>query len=235
MGVEHDPRHPPIGRFTEAWIEEQPDGVVVLKGRGELFEPGDTLPDSIERTIVEKEYNDAHLQIAFDRSYNSDEDRADINAIAKRFGSEPKQEIKKAVDPLSVLVIGGGAFILGAIGNGFFGQIGADAYTFLRDKLVSLIKRQRGKSKEQLLVFEFAVTHKGQKLFVHTILSNPADEQIETFLKHTIYDLDAVIDSGSFSPKLHLSRLVYSYENGSLKFLYAVRKDGFPVTIEKQS
>ena len=47
MGVEHDPRHPPIGRFTEAWIEELPDGQAILKGAGELFEPGDALPESI--------------------------------------------------------------------------------------------------------------------------------------------------------------------------------------------
>ncbi|HUB86597.1 MAG TPA: hypothetical protein VMB22_01805, partial [Verrucomicrobiae bacterium] len=70
-------------------------------------------------------------------------------------------------------------------------------------------------------------------LLVHTILSSPTDEQIEAFLKQAIYDLDTVIGSDAFSPKLHLSRLVYSYENGSLKFLYAVRKDGFPVTFIK--
>jgi hypothetical protein len=234
MGVEHDPRQPPIGRFIEAWIEEQPDGVILLKGRGELFEESDKLPDSVEKSIVEREHSEGPLQISFDRSYNSDEDQADINAIANRFGSKPRQEIKKALVPLSILTIGG-AFILGGIASGFFGQIGADAYTFLKDKLVLLIKRQRSKSKEQLLIFEFTVMHKGQKLLVHTILSSPTDEQIEKFLKQAIYDLDAVVGSDAFSPKLHLSRLVYSYENDSLKFLYAVRKDGFPVSFTKQS
>ena len=234
MGVEHDPRHPPIGRFTEAWIEEQADGIILLKGRGELFEDGDQLPETIDKTIIEREYSEGPLQVSFDRSYNSDEDQADINAIANRFGSKPRQEIKKALDPLSILTIGG-AFVLGGIASGFFGQIGADAYTFLKDKLVLLIKRQRGKSKEQLLIFEFTVMHKRQKLLVHTILSSPTDEQIDKFLKQAIYDLDAVIGSDAFSPKFHLSRLVYSYENDSLKFLYAVRKDGFPVSFTKQS
>jgi hypothetical protein len=233
MGVEHDPRHPPIGRFIEAWIEEQPDGVILLKGRGELFEEGDQLPDSVEKTIVEREHSEGPLKITFDRSYGSDEDRDDIKAIADRFGSKPQQEIKKAVEPLSVLTIAG-AFVLGAIGSGFFGQIGADAYTFLRDKLVTLFQRQRSKSNEQLLVFEFTVMHKGQKLLVHTILSNPTDQQIDKFLKQSIYDLDAVIDAEAFSSKKKLSRLVYSYENESLKFLYAVRKDGFPVTFKKE-
>jgi hypothetical protein len=233
MGVEHDPRHPPIGRFTEAWVEEQSDGVIVLKGRGELFEPEDELPNSIGKTIIEREYPEGHLQLTFDRSYNSDEDHADINAIANRFGSKPRQEIKKAVEPLSILAIGG-AFVFGAIASGFLGQIGADTYTFLKDKLVALIKRQRGKSKDQLLVFDFTVTHKGQKLLVQAILSNPTDEQIDTFLKQAIYDLDSAIGSDAFSPKLQLSRLVYLYENQSLEFLYAVRKDGFPVTYKKK-
>ncbi|HUB87370.1 MAG TPA: XkdF-like putative serine protease domain-containing protein [Verrucomicrobiae bacterium] len=129
MGVEHDPRHPPIGRFVEAWIEEQPDGVILLKGRGELFEESDKLPDSVEKFIVEREHAEGPLQISFDRTYNSDADQADIKSIANRFGSEPKQEIKKALEPLSILTIGG-AFILGGIASGFFGQIGADAYIF---------------------------------------------------------------------------------------------------------
>lgn len=53
MGVEHDPRNPPIGRLTDAWIKDLESGLSLLKGVGELFEPGDTLPASVEKTIVE--------------------------------------------------------------------------------------------------------------------------------------------------------------------------------------
>ena len=88
MGVEHDPRHPPIGRFTEAWVEELPEGYAVLKGAGDLFEPGDALPESIEKRIVERDYPPASVTILYDRTYNSDEDKADVEELAARVGGK---------------------------------------------------------------------------------------------------------------------------------------------------
>src|SRR6266508_4767309 len=157
MGIEHDPRNPPIGRITDAWVEDLDNGISIIKGVGELFEPGDALPTRVDKRIVEHEYVGDHLVVGYDRTYDTRVDLADINAIGDRFGSKPQLEIKKAVEPLSVLTIDG-AFIFGAIAAGFFGQIGADAYLWLKDRLVSLIERQKAKSKEQLLVFEFSVT-----------------------------------------------------------------------------
>lgn len=228
MNVEHDPRIAPVGRFTDAWIEDRSDGVSVLRGIGELFEEGDELPTHIDKTIVERSYEPGHLQVVFDRSYESEPDITEIRDIASRFGTTPRFEAKKAFEPLSILTIAG-SFALGAIAAGFFKEIGSDSYKWLKNKLATLIVNQRAKSKEQLLVFAFTVTHAGRSVLVQTILPNPNEEDIDRFLKDAVYDLDR-IPAKHFAPKNHLSRLVYFYENGTLTFKYAVRADGFPLT-----
>lgn len=228
MGVEHDPRHAPIGRFVEAWVEDMPDDISVLKARGEMFDGGDTLPDVIDRTIVQHEYSCGTATISFDRSYHNDEDITDIEEIAARFGTRPLFEAKKAAEPLSALTIGAGAFVLGAIASGFFGSIGSDAYTWLKAKLAKLIQNQKNKSNEQILVFEFTVSHDDHQLLIQTIITNPKEVDIDGFLSKAIYDLDA-IDSRYFYGGHNLTRLVYYWENGVLTFQYAVRMDGFPV------
>jgi hypothetical protein len=231
MGVEHDPRIPPVGRFIDAWIEDRDDGISVLKAVAELFEPGDTLPATADKTIAQPAYSDGQLIVGYDRTYESSEDSLDINAIADRFGSAPQFEMKKAVDPLSILMIGG-AFVLGSIATGFLKQVGADGYLWLKERIVRLIQRQQGKSKEQLLVFEFSVKCGRQCANVQTILSNPDANDIEAFLQRGIHELD-VVTRDCFNSVELLSRVVYFFENGRLKFKYAVRTDGFPATLQR--
>jgi hypothetical protein len=230
MGVEHDPRNIPIGRVSNAWLEEKPDGVILVKAIGEMFEPDDILSETIEKTIVEREHTSDRLEISYDLSYSNTEDKADIKEIAQKFGTTPGFEAKKALEPLSILTFSG-CFVLGAIFSGFFGQIGADGCAFLKNKLTILIKRQRQKSKEQLVVFNFTVTHKGQKLLVQTIVSNPDELKFDEFFQKAIYDLDK-IPADFFDNRHKLSRVVYMYDKNGLEFLYAVRKDGYPISFE---
>ena len=61
---------------------------------------------------------------------------------------------------------------MGSIAAGFFKEAGADTYKWLKQKLVALITSQRSKSKEQLLVFAFTVSHAGSSLLIQTILTN---------------------------------------------------------------
>jgi len=186
LGIEHDPRIAPVGRVIDAWVEDLPDGSSLLRSVGELFEPEDQLPPQIDRTIVERTYEAGRLQVVFDRTYENQEDIAEINDIAERFGSKPRFEGKKALDPLSVPLIGG-SFVLGKIASGFFKEIGSDSYKWLKTKLSGLIERQRSKSKEQLLVFAFTVNRNGGSVLVQTILTNPKAEDIENFLRNTIH------------------------------------------------
>jgi hypothetical protein len=231
-GIEHDPRHVPIGRFGNGWLEEKPDGVIVVKAIGELFEPDDILPDAIEKTIVERKHATNQLKIGYDRSYSNAEDETDINKIAEKFGTSPGFEVKKALEPLSILSFSG-CFVLGAIATGFFAQIGADGYTFLKDKLVNLVGRQRKKSKEQLVVFNFTVSHKDEKLLIQTIIGNPGDVDIDEFFQKGVYNLDRILPN-PFDRRYKLSRLVFIFDSkNGIQFCYAVRKDGFPIELKK--
>ena len=103
--------------------------------------------------------------------------------------------------------------------------------TFLKNKLTALIQRQRQKSKEQLVVFSFTVTHKGKKLLVQTIIDNPDELKLDEFFQKGIYKLDK-ISADYFNDCHKLSRVVFLYDKNGLHFLYAVRKDGYPVSFE---
>lgn len=228
MGVEHDPRIPPIGRFTDAWIEDLPDGSSILKGIGEIFEPGDVGSEQDKKTIRERPPSADGLEIIFDRTYENEEDIQDIKAIAEILGTQPRYEGKKAVEPLSVLALAA-AFALGGVASGFFGAIGTDAYNWMKEKLSTLIQRQKSRSKEQLLLFSFSVIHSGVTVLVQVILENPTESEISEFFAKTIYELDS-IPLFLFDPKARVSRVVYFAKSGKLQFEYAVRKDGYPMT-----
>lgn len=227
MGYEHDPRHAPLGRFVEAWVEDLPSGISVLKARGELFEPDDALPEEIGKPIVEKHHSGGPLRLALDMSYQGREFDDDITSLSAVLGSKPQLELKKAVEPLSILILSG-TFVLGAIASGFIGSIGSDAYGLLKTKLKAMLAKQRNRTKEQLLVFEFTISHQGNRVAVHTIVTNPDDTAIDGMLGNAVYELDK-IHPDLFSERHHLGRLVYMYEQGKLSFLYGVREDGYPV------
>jgi len=236
MGYQHDPRHAPLGRFVEAWIEDLPNGISVLKAKGELFEPDDALPVDIGKPIVEKHHPGGPLQLTLDMSYGGPEFQDDIKSITDALGSKPQHEVKKAVEPLSILILSG-TFVLGAIASGFFGGIGSDAYKLLKTKLKTMLAKQRVRTKEQLLVLEFTVSHEGHRVAIHTIVSNPDDAKVECLLENAVYELDK-IHPDLFSDRHHLGRLVYLYEDGKLSFLYGVREDGYPVNfrnVEQES
>ena len=228
MGYEHDPRHAPLGRLVDAWIEDLPSGVSVLKARGELFEPDDVLPEEIGKPIVEKHHPGGPLRLAVDMSYQGCEFEDDITSLSEVLGSKPQLEVKKAVEPLSVLVVSG-AFVLGAIASGFFGSIGSDAYALLKSKLKGMLAKQRRRTTDQLMVFEFTISHHGHRVVVHTIGENPDDATVDGMLENVVYELDKV-HQDLFSVDHHLGRLVYMYRQGELCFLYGVREDGYPVT-----
>lgn len=231
MGYEHDPRLAPLGRFVDAWVEDLPSGISILKTTGELFEPDDILPNKIGKPVFEKRHPGGPILLTLDMSYDSPEFQDDIRFISTILGSKPQYELKKAVEPLSILALSG-TFALGAIATGFFGCIGADAYNLLKDRLKAMLAKQRTRTKEQLLVFEFTVTHKEKSVAVHTIITNPEAVSIDQMFGNTIYELDK-IPHDLFAEHHHLSRLVYSYDQGDLLFLYGVREDGYPINFKK--
>ena len=74
-------------------------------------------------------------------------DRRAIDGIANTLssGTEAELSLKKAFEPISILVVGIGGFVLGSIASGFVGKVGSDAYDGLKHRLVDLYSgRHRG-------------------------------------------------------------------------------------------
>ena len=230
MGIEHDPRIPPQGRLVSAKVVPLEDSEYGVEGIGEIFEPGDSYELKNDgREIPVHAFDDDKLHIQFDRNYRGEEDQEAIFAIGELLDSEPQEEIKKAIDPISILTIGG-AFVLGGIANGFFGKIGSDAYDYLKDKLKGLLNRKNAvqENHEALLVFSFWVSNGTQRFEVEVILTNPSPKEIEHFLEVGMRQIDQHV-SHYYSEDLSIRRMIFKYESDSLIFMHGVRKDAVPM------
>lgn len=229
MGIEHDPRIPPQGRLVSAKVVKLEDGEYGVEGIGEIFEPEDSyeLKDD-GREIPLHRQDDSSLHIQFDRNYRDQDDQTIINELGLIFGTEPQEEIKKSLDPISILTIGG-AFVLGGIANGFLGKIGSDAYDSIKSRLSRLLrKKTQEKNHESLLIFRFWVSFEEHCIEVETILTNPMYEDIDAFFESGIRQLDPLV-SQYFDSKAELRRMTAEYKNNELKLMFGVRKDGVPM------
>ena len=152
VGIQHDPRIAPVGRVASASIRKLDDGEYAVEGLIEVFEPGDKF-ELVEnqRTLVTEKYESGRLEIEYDRNFRDTEDQLLIEKIAGLFGTRPKENVKKSLDPITVLAIGG-AFILGGVAQGFLSKLGEDAYEVLKQGLKKLFARKKVGEDEKLLV-----------------------------------------------------------------------------------
>src|SRR4030065_241004 len=113
VGIEHDPRIPPVGRIASAEIKELEDGEYAVDAILDIFESGDIieLTDS-KRLLPIHENIVGELHISYDRNFRNAEDQILIKEIGELFDARPQEEMKKALDPITVLTIGG-AFLRG--------------------------------------------------------------------------------------------------------------------------
>lgn len=227
MGVEHDPREPPVGRVIDAEISEVEEGIFALNGVCQLFESGDRIPFDSTREIPVRQYPVGKLEIAYDRSYRGEDDQSAINEIAGLFGTETREEIKKSVDPITVLTIAGG-FALVAIARGFLQKVGADGWEVLKNRLKKLTVEKPGEQQERLLVFEFTVRSGEEQVNTRTILTNPTSEELDLFLHEGLAALDSRVAEymcDQVRPKV----IVHEYKDGQLQTKFGIRSDGVPV------
>lgn len=228
-GVEHDPRIPPIGRIIQAEVNSLEDGEHALDGTVELFD-GDfsILMNTGEREIPIRKYNNGKLTIVFDKSFGDEKSKKDLEELQRilQTGSI-EEDMKKSTVPISVLVIGGG-FILGAIANGFFGQIGADAYLMLKKKLSEIYSGSLKVGEEKLLVFASTIAKENKSINVEVIITNPTSKDIQIFFDEGIKELDQILPR-HFENDHGFSKIVFEYESGYLKVKFAVLKNGIPI------
>lgn len=228
FGIEHDPRVPPQGRVNRAWLEEQADGATAVRAEIELFDDNSAvrLPEDT-REIRLKVFDSEHLQISFDRNFRDGEDQELLSRLAIRLDAKLQEEFKKALDPISIVSIGG-AFALGAIATGFLGKLGSDGYELLKETLKRLFAKAKDGEKARLFVLEFELSHQGERFIVEVIATNPGPNEIEALLSVELERLDSLVRS-TFHPGSGLRKLVYELEEGGVALKFAVRRDCVPL------
>jgi len=202
------------------------DGTLAVKGAGEIFEKGDLieLKDELKEIPIEI-YDDKKLEIIYDYNFRNPEDQKIINEIAALLKSEPKEELKKSLDPISIITIGG-AFVLREFAAGFLNKMGADAW----DKLKNLMKKK--KKSEKLLRFDFTIRLSKDIINVSTILTNPTSLDMESFLKYGLPQLEKMLPK-YFAPEIGLKKIIVEFSNNDVKILFGIRKDAVPLFIHK--
>jgi len=167
-------------------------------------------------------------EVICDRSFLDEEQKAYVDEIASILKVAPVEELKKAVEPVSVLTIAVGAAI-GAFGRAFFSKLGEEAALALVDRIKrAFAKGAKRGDDDNLLVFLFSCEQADRKIEIQVILENPNPETIELFFKEGFSELDNVVAQNIMIEE-NLRRLVYSFDNSGLSVMYGVRKDAFPL------
>lgn len=228
MMAEHDIRHPPIGRVVSAEVVPLDDGEYALEGTCEIWEPGDTA-DSVTRdgrSIRPRHDGDIPIfEVWHDRTFDSPDLYEEILRLADLSGQPAQEVVKKAVEPISTLAIVAGVFVLGSIAKGFLEALGHDTYNQMKESLRSIASTN--KAEEQVIDFLFLIDA-GHLIEVDVLLDTPSSADVEDFLAAEFAALDEmVVRAASDEPEM--VRLVLEWRNGTLRILYGVRQDGFPL------
>lgn len=226
--IEHDPRIPPQGRIKSAKLIKLEDGHYAVEEIKEIFEEGDEINVvDPSREMPLPIYDSDVLQITFDRSYRDDASQRLINDISSLLGSSPQEYEKKALEPISILIIGG-FYLLGKIASGFFNKLGSDAWDALKSKLKILFEKKKKEAQENLLMFQLSISVEGLIVNTEVVLTNPSDDDIDSFFENGLSKLDQIIPS-LINKHPEVKKIVFTFSDNDLSLLFSVRKDAVPI------
>ena len=234
ININHDIRRPPSGRVVSAQVVELPDGEFALEGILEVFDETDTL-ESLKgdgRKIPVNNKDIEKFVVEYDRSFRTAEGQEFVKELECLSQQKSVFKIKKAVDPVSVLIIAGGAFIVGSIAQGFFKNIGEDIYAKLKSKLSEYYSKKL--RADQILDFNFTVKKQNGLFEVNMFLDNPTREDIEIFLDSGLKQLDTVLKNIPESALQDIANITVEFSKQKLLVKYAVREDAVPVTLKEK-
>lgn len=229
FSYEHDPRIPPLGRVIMTELVELEDGEFAVEGIAEIFDGQfENLTDTGNREIPVRKYKTGIFKVVSDRNFRDNESKKDIEDLKSILNNATtEEEIKKSLDPISILTIGS-AFILGGIANGFFGEIGADVYRALKEKLKAIYNKPAIEGQENLFTFDTTITSGDKSVNVEVIITNPTVDDIQKFFDEGIKQLDQVL-LHHFEGNNSVKRIVFEYKSDNLKEKFALLKNGVPV------
>lgn len=231
LNEEHDPRKPILGRLLSARLVKEKDGTYAIWGTGEYINPDDDIPlDQSKREIPLRIHEVNNYDFLFDRMFLEESDRKILNEIGELLSCQPREEVKKSADPISVLTISAG--IAGAFATGFLAKMGADSWGQVKNKVHQLIKKKNAEGITVLVVFEFTshAPNSKRKINYKTILENPSEQELNNFVRSGLKQLEARIKKHSMKSR-SIRLAVYKFENGKISSSYAVRKDSVPMKL----
>jgi hypothetical protein len=233
VGRGHDPRLPPLGRIGSAQVEPIGEGHFVLGAELEIWDDTDQ-PAGIAgdgRTLAPEEEPENAFDVEYDLPAAADLGLIFFQELARIAGPEakPRYNAKKAVEPLSAIVIAIGAFVLGGIATGFLAKVGEDVYEALKAKLKATTKSHPGR--ERPLVVRTAVNVNRQKVGVELVLTNSTDPEIEWLFSSGFMKLDAVVKA-TLESTPEAREIVAECAGGDIRVLYWLRPNGVPSVIK---
>ena len=231
VGVEHDPRVPPLGRVVSAELRPRDDGEFEIAAQIELFETGDRIPfgNDQRRTVVR--YNEGDdIVVIDDRSLRDSTDQVVVAELRTILNARAETESKKALEPITVLTIA--VTLIGSkLVDGFVGQIGGDAWAAAKDRLKAIFRRKRN-SPAQLLNLAATVEVGGERRLVEVILSDPTDVDLDA-LRREVLDEAIRTAASKVAASPVLVRFVFSYSHSEgLRARFAVGSNGAPVLFD---
>jgi hypothetical protein len=220
--LEHDPRLPPVGRLVMAQVVKLSDGETGIEVEGEIFENGDQVSFSSAKQIAPAPH-DASLY--YDSAYTDPEDKQLVGEIASIMGKPAQEQLKKSVDPISVILISLGV----AAFNRFFDNLNDDLYKSFRDRLLRLLDRHR-RTREQIVIFELSLPHGATNVDVEILLVDPSEKEIDTLKDLSVTSVREQLTS--YLRIVGISKVVMRFDHGVLVPLYGLRADSVPVTAD---
>jgi len=232
MLFNHDPRIPPLGRTADARIRLLPDGEYALVVTSEVFEPLENIKLRDEtREIPLRIYDEGMITVVRDRSYRARDDLQILEELEELRKICLEVEEKKAVEPISVLLIAlAGA--ASALVSGFLNKMGGDTWDYLKPRISRLLRHRRAERPDFLLIFEVQAKRQVGILSIQCVLSSPSQEELEGFwltgLTLFEQELPALL-----SLDKDIRKVVLYYEGGKLEPGFAVRKDCVPLPLKR--
>jgi len=228
--IEHDIRRPPIGRIVSAKVIKLQDGQYALMATAELFEESVSLEsltgDGRKIPIMDRDVQT--IAVKYDRTFRDKEGQELLRGLSQIPGIEKSREIvKKALEPVSTLLIYAGVFVVGSIATGFFSKLGYDAYEMLKNTLIKYFRNRKKISSEKILDFCFSVKQYNRTFEVHVLAINPSEQKLDELFTSRFNGVDNLLVSLPLS-KSDVARIVLEYENQKLIIRYAVRSDSVP-------
>ena len=235
--IEHDPRNPPVGRTIKAEVRKRHDSEYELLSTYELFDNQTNLAQdspfidkSDRREIRLRSYPDNGIQIIWDRSFRDPSDQLLLQELVGTGSTRMHlaETYKKAIEPISILIIGAGVYVLGKIADGFLSNIGSDGWKGFKGKLSQIFTKKKGDTGEAVLHLDFHISTEKTNYSVSVLATNPDESDIDALFDLHIHQLDSLVAKIlTATPDVRV--IVFEYRKGSMSAKYMIRRDGIPM------